>query len=130
MRFTPAVEAACGPVDALTHRRRENCRIVNVVTAIATGVNANGLEIRLRRRVVSGRRGAGLSACPRRSAPRLRTRRLTRVDFAALWLVCRSTIAVVRDVATDDRAHTMEADGVCPSWLARRGQSQASTTPS
>ncbi len=45
--------------------------------------------------------------------------------------LCRSTIAVVdRDVAADDRAHSMEADSVCPSWPARRGQGQASTTAS
>jgi hypothetical protein len=49
----------------------------------------------------------------------------------ALIGLCRSTIAVVdRDVAADDRAHSMEADGVCPSWPARRGQGQASTTAS
>ncbi len=48
----------------------------------------------------------------------------------SLAQVCRSTIAVVdRDVAADDRAHSMEADGVCPSWPARRRQGQASTTP-
>jgi hypothetical protein len=45
--------------------------------------------------------------------------------------LCRSTIAVVdRDAAADDRAHSMEADGICPSWWARRGEGQASTTRS
>ena len=54
-------------VDALTQRCREGGRIVNVVTAIATGVNSNGNREILGRRCIHDRGRGGLDRFPARS---------------------------------------------------------------